>query len=187
MYDSIIIPIKLGIAIKPLNISDSSHTDLPFNTQPSNVHTIKDILYTTPPLLPNRYLLQVSPQNDQPINVANANKDIAIVINIPEKIPKPHSKDFIIKVVLSKLEKSTLVSNIASAVMVQHTIVSIKTSNIPQSPIVCGLLLSDDECNMDELPRPASLENTPLRSPTFKDVTIMLPVKPPVTELIPKA
>ena len=51
---------------------------------------------------------------------------------------------------------------IIRAVIVQMTIVSRKTSKIPQTPWCAGSCALDDACGIVEEPTPASLEKTPL-------------------------
>ena len=52
-----------------------------------------------------------------------------------------------------------------SAVSVQTTMVSAKTSKMPHMPCCTGSRTLEDECTMTDEPRPASLENAPRLKP----------------------
>ena len=52
-----------------------------------------------------------------------------------------------------------------SAVRVQTTMVSAKTSKMPHMPCCTGSLTLEDACTMTDEPRPASLENAPRLKP----------------------
>ena len=70
---------------------------------------------------------------------------------------------------------------ITRAVSVHITIVSINTSNIPQSPCCTGCFTSEHAWAIDPVPRPASLEKIPLDTP-FRMLRNRLPTTPPVTD-----
>ena len=65
------------------------------------------------------------------------------------------------------------------AVRVQMTMVSAKTSKMPNIPCLTGLLVSAQAWAMEPVPRPASLEKMPRETP-FCILRKMLPMAPPV-------
>ena len=65
------------------------------------------------------------------------------------------------------------------AVRVQMTMVSAKTSKIPNIPCLTGFLVSAQAWAMEPVPRPASLEKMPRETP-FCMLMNRLPMVPPV-------
>ena len=61
------------------------------------------------------------------------------------------------------------------------TIVSINTSNIPNTPCLTGFLVSAHACAIEPVPSPASFEKIPLDTPFFMLIK-KLPTAPPVTD-----
>ena len=65
------------------------------------------------------------------------------------------------------------------AVSVQMTMVSAKTSKMPNTPCLTGFFVSAQAWAMEPVPRPASLEKIPRETP-FCILTKRLPMTPPV-------
>ena len=65
------------------------------------------------------------------------------------------------------------------AVSVQMTMVSAKTSKMPNIPCLAGFFVSAQAWAMEPVPRPASLEKIPRETP-FCILTKRLPMTPPV-------
>ena len=65
------------------------------------------------------------------------------------------------------------------AVSVQMTMVSAKTSKMPNIPCLTGFFVSAQAWAMEPVPRPASLEKIPRETP-FCILTKRLPMTPPV-------
>ena len=74
-----------------------------------------------------------------------------------------------------------------SAVMVQTTEVSAKTSKMPHMPCLTGSLTSELLWTITDEPRPASFENTPLLQPCVMTSLMAMPATAPATGLMPSA
>ena len=144
--------------------------------------------------VPKRYSKPLRPYWLQPNTVEKAKRRIAIAMNLSPKLPNEVSKasatravDFSATITAPVLRSTRPEVSTASAVNVQTTIVSAKTSNIPHMPCITGSCTFDAECTITEEPRPASFENTPLFMPQVRAIFTPEPTIPPPTAFIAKA
>ena len=84
-------------------------------------------------------------------------------------------------------DSQLLLIKITKAVIVHTTKVSINGSSIDIDPCLTGLLVLAAAWAIGELPKPASLEKTPLETPNLIAIQIVAPAKPPVAAVVVKA
>ena len=103
-------------------------------------------------------------------------------------IVEADEKAFATKVLASTpTDLSTPVVKMTRAVSEQMTMVSTKTSVIPQSPWRIGWSVEADAWAIGDEPSPASLVNTPLATPADMTCFIERPATPPATLIGAKA
>lgn len=131
---NIISPARFGNAMSPLKMSDISHTVSSLEYAPMTTQKAKIILKNGITRSPKIYFTQHSPQKYQLISVANAKSTIETDVNIWEKSPiiLPNASAASETPVFP--DERLPVVMIASAVRVQHIIVSVNTSNTAHSP-----------------------------------------------------
>ena len=172
---------KFGIAISPFKRSAAAQTVRSDTRQPTVIASEKHSRYGAAAFSPHKNLTHCVPYSAQPSTDVNANS----------------SSDSAMKhaagaagMQVSQAESSssapgelphgmpTPLHSMVSAVAVQMTIVSAKTSNMPHSPCSPGERAAAEPCAIADEPSPASFENAPRRSPHCMACAVPKPPTP---------
>ncbi len=174
--------IRFGIAISPLNVSAMLQRSPKLAVAPriaTREYTTMNGLMT---FSENRNSMHRAPYSPQPMIVEKAKQHMATAVNKETQLPYVAMNPWIVSSAPASTPYwiGTPLQSTTSAVSVQMTMVSMKTSKIPKNPCLTGFFVSAHAWAMEPVPSPASLEKIPRDTPFFI-LRNILPTTPPVT------